>query len=47
MLIPMKRLTDLYQSHPVVALVVNGLLFFAWAVTLIFIITIMAVAFSG
>ena len=43
----MKRLIDLYQSRPVVALVVNSLIFFMWAVTLIFIITIMAVAFSG
>ena len=43
----MKRLVHYYQSSPVIALLINSLLFFAWAVTLIFIITIMAVAFSA
>ena len=43
----MKRILHLYQEYPVVALIVNSIAFFVWAVTLIMIITVTAVAFTG
>ena len=43
----MKRIVHLYQHYPVVALIVNSIAFFVWAVTLIMIITVIAVAFTG
>ena len=43
----MKRIINLYYENPVVALIVNSIAFFAWATTIILIITIMAVAFAG
>ena len=43
----MKRVVQLYQQNPVVALIVNSIAFFVWAVTLIMIITIVAVAFTA
>jgi hypothetical protein len=44
---PMKRMVQLYQQNAIVALIVNSIAFFVWAVTLIMIITIVAVAFTG
>lgn len=44
---PMKRMLHFYEQYPVVALIVNSIAFFVWAVTLIMIITIIAVAFTG
>ena len=38
---------NIYRQNPIVALIVNSLAFFLWATTLIIIVTIMAVAFSG
>lgn len=43
----MKRMLQFYEEYPVVALIVNSIAFFLWAVTLIMIITIVAVAFTG
>jgi hypothetical protein len=43
----MKRMVQLYEQNPVVALIVNSIAFFIWAITLIMIITIIAVAFTG
>ncbi len=43
----MKRIVNLYYHNPVVALIVNSIAFFAWAFTIILIITIMAVAFTS
>lgn len=43
----MKRVVQLYQQNPVVALIVNSIAFFIWAVTLIMIITVVAVAFTA
>jgi hypothetical protein len=43
----MKRIVHLYQQNPVVALIINSVAFFVWAVTLIMIITVLAVAFTG
>ena len=43
----MKRFVNLYQQNPIVALIVNSIAFFVWAFTIILIITIMAVAFTG
>jgi len=43
----MKMIVNLYKQNPIVALIVNSLAFFVWATTLIIIVTIMAVAFSG
>ena len=40
-------IVNLYKQNPIVALIVNSLAFFVWATTLIIIVTIMAVAFSG
>lgn len=43
----MKTIVQLYKQNPVVALIVNSIAFFAWAATLIIIVTILAVAFTG
>lgn len=43
----MKILIHIYRHNPVVALIVNSIAFFLWATTIILIITIMAVAFTG
>lgn len=43
----MKRILHIYQQNPFVALIVNSIAFFVWAFTIILIITIMAVAFTG
>ncbi len=43
----MKKIVHLYQHNTVVALIVNSVAFFLYAVTIIFIVTILAVAFSG
>jgi hypothetical protein len=43
----MKTLLRLYQQNPIVALILNSLAVFVWAATVIFIITILAVAFTG
>lgn len=43
----MKRMVQLYEQNPVVALIVNSIAFFVWAVTLIMIITVVAVAFTA
>jgi hypothetical protein len=43
----MKRILHIYQANPIVALIVNSIAFFLWATTIILIITIMAVAFTG
>lgn len=43
----MKRIVNIYQSNPIVSLIVNSFLFFIWATTMVIIVTIMAVAFTG
>lgn len=43
----MKRIVHYYEQYPVVALIINSIAFFVWAVTLIMIITVLAVAFTG
>ncbi|HYD92702.1 MAG TPA: hypothetical protein VEA37_14595 [Flavobacterium sp.] len=43
----MKRLVQLYQQNPIVALIVNSIAFLAWAFTVILVITIITVAFTG
>ena len=43
----MKRVVQLYEQNPVVALIVNSIAFFVWAVTLIMIITVVAGAFTA
>jgi len=43
----MKHITRLYQNNPVIAFLFDCIAFFVWAVTFIFIITIMAVALSA
>lgn len=42
----MKRLTQLYRTNFFVALICDSIAFLAWATTIIFMITIMAVAFT-
>ena len=43
----MKQIKYFYDQYPIVALIVNSIAFFVWAVTLIMIITVVAVAFTG
>lgn len=43
----MKTIFRIYKQNPVVALIVNSIAVFIWAATLILIITILAVAFTG
>jgi hypothetical protein len=43
----MKKLVHLYQQNPLLAMIINGVAFFLWAFTIIIIITVMAVAFTG
>jgi len=38
---------QLYKHNPIVALIVNCIAFVVWAATLIVIVTILAVAFTG
>lgn len=43
---PMKRLAKIYYSNPLLHFFVQSLAVFVWAITLVFIIVIMAVAFT-
>jgi hypothetical protein len=43
----MKTILHIYRQNPIVALIVNSIAFFLWATTIILIVTIMAVAFTG
>jgi len=43
----MKAILRLYKHHPILALIVNSIAVFIWAATVILIITILAVAFTG
>ncbi|MGZ5190272.1 MAG: hypothetical protein ACXWCZ_04585 [Flavisolibacter sp.] len=43
----MKMLVQLYKHNPIVALIINSVVFFVWTATVIIIITILAVAFTG
>jgi len=43
----MKTLVQLYKHNPLVALIVNSVLFFVWTSTVIIIITVLAIAFTG
>jgi hypothetical protein len=43
----MKTILRLYKQSPVLALIVNSIAVFIWAATVILIITILAVAFTG
>ncbi|HTM93755.1 MAG TPA: hypothetical protein VL095_15140 [Flavisolibacter sp.] len=43
----MKTILRLYKQSPVLALVLNSIAVFIWAATVILIITILAVAFTG
>jgi hypothetical protein len=43
----MKTILRLYKQNPIVALILNSIAVFIWAATIIFIMTIMAVAFTG
>jgi hypothetical protein len=43
----MKTILRLYKQSPLLALIVNSIAVFIWAATLILIITILAVAFTG
>jgi hypothetical protein len=42
----MKQIARLYRNNPLIAFVFDCIAFFVWALTFIFIITIMAVALS-
>jgi cytochrome c oxidase assembly factor CtaG len=42
----MKSILRIYKTNPIVALVINSIGFFIWAITVIFLIVIMAVAFG-
>lgn len=43
----MKRLLNLYNENPLLAMILNSIAFFLWAVTMIVVVTIMAVAFTA
>jgi hypothetical protein len=43
----MKTILRLYKQSPLLALIVNSIAVFIWAATVILIITILAVAFTG
>jgi hypothetical protein len=43
----MKTIFRLYKQNAVVALILNSIAVFLWAATVIFIMTILAVAFTG
>jgi hypothetical protein len=43
----MKMIFRLYKQNPVLALILNSIAVFIWAATVILIITILAVAFTG
>jgi hypothetical protein len=43
----MKTFLRLYKQNPVLALILNSIAVFIWAATVILIITILAVAFTG
>jgi hypothetical protein len=43
----MKQLTRLYRTNPVVAFIFDCIAFFVWALTFIFIMTIVAVALTA
>jgi hypothetical protein len=43
----MKTILRLYKQSPVLALILNSIAVFLWAATVIFIMTILAVAFTG
>jgi hypothetical protein len=45
--LPMKALLRLYKQNSIVAFIINSIAVFVWAATVIFIITILAVAFTG
>lgn len=44
---PMKTILRLYKQNAVVSMIVNSIAVFIWAATVILIITILAVAFTG
>jgi hypothetical protein len=44
---PMKTMLQLYKRKPVIALLLLGVCFFLYAITIIFIIVFLAVAFTG
>jgi hypothetical protein len=44
---PMKTLVRLYKQNSIVAFIVNSIAVFIWAATVIFIVTVLAVAFTG
>jgi hypothetical protein len=43
----MKTILRLYKQSPVLALILNSIAVFIWAATVILIISILAVAFTG
>jgi hypothetical protein len=43
----MKTILRFYKQSPLLALIVNSIAVFIWAATVILIITILAVAFTG
>ena len=43
----MKTILRLYKRSPLLARIVNSIAVFIWAATIIFIMTIMAIAFTG
>lgn len=43
----MKTLFRIYKQNPILALIINSIAVFFWAATVILIITILAVAFTG
>ncbi|HWI90367.1 MAG TPA: hypothetical protein VNT20_03790 [Flavisolibacter sp.] len=43
----MKTIVRIYKQNSIVALILNSIAVFLWAATVIFIMTVLAVAFTG
>jgi hypothetical protein len=43
----MKSIVQLYRQNPIFALILNAFAFFIWVLTIIFMIVLMTVAFTG
>jgi hypothetical protein len=43
----MKNIVRLYKSNPILALIINSIAFFVWITTIIIVLVILTVAFTG
>lgn len=43
----MKNIIRLYKSHPILALLINSIAFFIWITSVIIMLVVLTVAFTG